>query len=402
MNDPPLALWFSEVGVPLELSMRSTNKTREDDPIVEGIYDAALAPEKWPEALGRVAADVAATSAFFFSTHSDTDPDAVLHVHNQSAEMLNDFGSYWHTEDEWALAAHRRGYMRLGPHAPDVVVGSELVPKMQLSKTPFFNEFCLPHDMTEMLGTIIFDGHEEDGMPFTNLCLYRPPSHANFDAGHKERFARLLPHFRRAMRIQRRVAAVTSDRAKEALGALHIASIVLDAQGTIQRANPSGEELLRALPVGCVRFRQLRSIGTRCSPSLREALASCTVSNPVRIHAYLPGPHPQVITATLLCLPNETGAQLLRTKGREQYLVLADFSRADGAKVAAAVAGVFGLSRAETRVLAGLLDGNSPAAIAEAAGTSIPTVRTQISSVLTKTATKGQTELLLLLRGVRC
>lgn len=381
--------------------MRSTNKTREDDPVLEGIYDAALAPERWPEALERVAADVAATSAFFFSTHSDTDPSAVLHVHNQSAEMLNDFGSYWHTEDEWALAAHRRGYMRLGPHAPGVVVGSELVPKSQLTKTAFFNEFCLRHEMTEMLGTIIFDGHEEDGMPFTNLCMYRPPGHSNFGDVHKERFARLLPHFRRAMRIQRRVAAVTGDRASEALGALHIASIVLDAQGAIQRTNPAGEELLSALPAGCLRFRQLRSIGTRCSPTLREALSLCTVANPVRIHAYLPGSRPQVMAATLLCLPQETGAQLLRTKVRERYLLLVDFSRADGAHVAAAMAGLFALSAAESRVLAGLLDGIAPTAIAHTAGTSLPTVRTQISSLLAKTATRGQTELLLLVRGLR-
>jgi DNA-binding CsgD family transcriptional regulator len=51
--------------------------------------------------------------------------------------------------------------------------------------------------------------------------------------------------------------------------------------------------------------------------------------------------------------------------------------------------------------LGGLLDGQAPAAIASASGTSLPTVRTQISSLLTKTSTKGQTELLLLLRDIR-
>jgi hypothetical protein len=74
--------------------MRHPSKTKDDDATLDAIYAAALAPDQWPKALRLVAAGLAADSAFYFSTHSDTDPGAVLHVHNQPVEMLEEFGSY--------------------------------------------------------------------------------------------------------------------------------------------------------------------------------------------------------------------------------------------------------------------------------------------------------------------
>jgi DNA-binding CsgD family transcriptional regulator len=384
----------------IEESVPRSSKTRDDDSTLEAIYGAALAPEKWPEALGAVAAELLATSGFCFSTHSETDPGAVLHVHNQSVEMLDQFGSYWHTEDEWALAAHRRGFMKLGPRMPAVLLGSELVPNGQLVKTPFYNEFCLPHDMTAMMGTILFDGSEEDGMPFTNLCFYRPPSHPDFEAEHKERLARLLPHFRRAARIQWRVTAAVNEQARNALGAIHVASIVLDSRGSIQHTNELGREFLETLPAGCVQFGQLRSLGSKCAPEMRQAMSACSDSNPVRISAYSAEPQARVIGATLVRFLSNC-AVMTQAQGDDRYLLLVDLPRAKGAQVAASVAQLFGLSVAEVRVLGRLLDGQIPADIAALSGISLPTVRTQISSLLSKTCTRGQSELVLLLRDIR-
>lgn len=368
----------------------------DSDALLSSVYDAALQPDRWGDALGRIGSQVSASSAFLFSSHSDIEPEAFLHVHNQAAEMLQAFGSYWHTEDPWALAAHRTGRMCRGTW----VVGSELVPREQLIKTTFFNEFGKTHGIEALVGGVLFDGSEPDRMPFTNVSWYRPPGAPHFDAAEKNRLKEFVPHLQRALRIQRKVRSLADDRVDKALGAIRVASVVLDRQGRIHHHNQLASPLLESLPYGCIRSGQLRAIGERCCPSVTEALAACTASNPVRIVAVLPGSSPQVIGATLTPLPYE-GASLLGVHEHERFLLLIELPRTDGRGAASAVADLFGLSPAEVRVLGGLLEGATPAEISGASGTTMNTIRTQISNLLMKTSTKSQSELLLLMRGMR-
>ena len=360
------------------------------DAVLASIYEAALQPSHWPVALQQVSAQISASSAFLFSSHSPTEPEAFVHVHNHAPEMAQDFGAYWHAHDEWALAARRTGVMRRGTW----VVGTELVDADQLRKTEFFNEFCKPNGVEGLVGGVLFDGTEADDMPFTNVCWYRPPGADSFETAEKERLKSLVPHLQRALRIQRRVRSLVDDRVAKAFGTLRVASLVLDRKGCVHQHNQAAANLLENLPAGCVRFGQLRLIGEKCSPSLPEALAACTAANPIRIVAVLPGRQPQVIGGTLMLLPADG-------QDDDRFLLLIELPRTNGHGAAAAVADLFGLSPAEVRVLGRLLEGATAAEIALAAGTAINTVRTQISSLLSKTGTKAQTELLLLMRGMR-
>jgi len=60
----------------------------------------------------------------------------------------------------------------------------------------------------------------------------------------------------------------------------------------------------------------------------------------------------------------------------------------------------FGLSEAESRVALGLVEGLAPAGIAARHGVSLPTARSQIRSLMAKTGTRRQPELLLALARV--
>jgi len=368
----------------------------DSEDLLGSIYDAALQPDRWGDALGRIGSQVSAASAFLFSSHSDVEPEAFMHVHNQPAEMLQAFGSYWYTQDEWALAAYRTGRMCRGTW----VVGSELIPREQLIKTPYFNEFCKPYGVEALVGGVLFDGSEPDRMPFTNVSWYRPPGMPEFQAAEKNRLRAFVPHLQRALRIQRNVRSLADDRVDKALGAIRVASFVLDRQGRVHHHNQLAAPLLESLPDGCIRFGRLHAIGSRCSPSVTDALAACTASKPVRIVAVLPGTSPQVIGATLTLLPYE-GASPLGVHEHERFLLLIELPRTDGRGAAAAVAELFGLSPAEVRVLGGLLEGATPAEISGASGTTMNTIRTQISNLLMKTNTRSQSELLLLMRGMR-
>lgn len=367
----------------------------QEEEILSQIYGAALNPASWQQALAMVAGQVGASSAYFFSAHSDSDRTAVSHVHNHSPEMPANFLSHWHTEDEW-----QRGARRLGVTPGMVVLGSELVPTGQLLKTGFFNDFLRHHDIESMIGSVVFGGMEGDRMPVTHACWYRPPGKTHFDEGHRARLRRLMPHFQRGLRLQRRFSWFSDTPHSSALEAMYVASMEVNRQGFILRSNEAAQRLLESLPRGCVRFGVLRSLGARCSPSIDEALAACTPANPVRITAYLPGHTPQVVAASLVSISTDN-SEAVRMPSEDKYLLLVELPRAEGRQVASSVAALFGLSAAEQRVLGELLEGRSPAGIADMFGTSMPTVRTQISGILAKTGTKGQTDLLLLLRSLR-
>ncbi|TWO70264.1 helix-turn-helix domain-containing protein [Caenimonas sedimenti] len=372
-------------------------RSSETEKIVASIYDAALEPQRWTAAMGLVAGAIAADSSFFFSTHSDVDPKAVVHMFNHAPEMPEEFGRFWHSQDPWALAAQRRGLMK----QETLVVGSELVAPGELRRTAFYNEFSRQHDIHSMVGTVLFDGHDTDAMPFTNLVWHRRPGVDDFSFSQRDRLRPLLPHFRRALRVQRRIGWLADQRSHEAFSAMHIASIVLDRAGAVLQHNAAGAGFLATLPPDCFRFGRLRALGTRCAPSVAEALGLARRGTPARIKALLPNDPPQVISASLLRVPEGSAHGPPVVGAGECFLLLVELPRAGGREVAQSVATLFQLSPAEVRVLGGLLDGRTPAGIGEESGSAISTVRSQISSLLAKTGCASQSELLVLLRGMR-
>jgi DNA-binding CsgD family transcriptional regulator len=360
---------------------------QEENPVLTQIYAAAAGQGSWEPALATLAAGIDAGSAFFFSAHSKSDRGAVAHVHNLSQQMVGDFFSHWYTEDLW-----EHGSRRLALRPGQVVLGTELVPHDQVLRSGYFCDFLRHNGIASMVGSMVFGPEEPDGMPLTHLCWYRPASKEPFGDPQKRHLRRAMPHFQRGLRLQRRLSWFGDGMQGDALHAMYVAAFELNADGFMARHNDAAAGLLRLLPASCMRFGVLRSLGERCAPALPEALAACTPANPVRITAYLPGDAPQVLMATLVC----TGAD-----APDRFLLLVELPREQGRRVAQSVAPLFGLSPAEVRVLGELLEGRAPAAIADACGTSMPTVRTQISSILAKTGTRGQMELLLLLRSLR-
>lgn len=381
------------------MTRRRQDRTRpRPDSLVGAIYDAAFAPQNWPDAMGGVARLIGGDSAFFFSTHSDVDPQAVLYRYNHAPEMPLLFARDWHAQDPWALAAQRRNLMCRGT----LVVGSQLVHRDELHRTAFYNEFSRHHGIDSMVGTVLFDGSEAEPMPFTNLVWHRGPGKPDFELRDRDRLRRFIPHFQRALSIQRRLGWLVDRQSHDAFSAMHIASIVLDRLGRVHHHNEAGARFLSGLPPRCLRFGRLRMLGDRCSLSLAEAVETAARGVPARFTALFPAGQPGVIGATLVRIAGHGTGALGESPGEaERFLLLVEVPRINGKEVAQAVARLFQLSPAEVRVLAGLLDGRTASQVATACGTALPTVRTQISSLLAKTGTTSQHALMLMLRSLR-
>lgn len=360
--------------------------------VLRQIYEAPFDAAGWTRALGSVEANLGATSAFLFSAHSAVD-SVITHVHNHSPNMASGFLANWVAQDAWAEGSRRAGIV-----AGTTVTGSQLIPTSELVRRPFYGDFLRHHGMEKMVGCMLFSG-AESAMPFTHVCWYRPPGAVDFGEDERRRLRRLVPHFQRGMRLQRRLSWFTRGAQGFALDAIYVASFVLDRQGGIQRCNAAAEALLRD-PRACnLRMGRLAALGSKCSPSLADALRTCTPTQPVSIAAYFAA-HRQVVPCTMFSL-DAAPPEGRVAPARQHYMLLVEMPRSDGRRVAQSVAPLFGLSPAEARVMGELLQGHSPAVIADLGGTSLATVRTQISSIFAKTGVSTQSDLLLLLRAMR-
>lgn len=362
-------------------------------PLLASIYGAALHPAEWPSVLAQSGVEFNAHSSFLFTCHSASEPTALLVASGMDDQFVPQFLRDWVGEDEWAGAAMRTGNMRAG----SVVTGRQLLTSQALQRTRFYNEFLSQHHIEEMLGSVVFDG--SDGVPFTNLCWYRPAGAAPFSGQHALRLRELLPHFRQALRLyyQARELNLARQLHDHTCAACGVASLVIDEQGRISQCNREAAALLDRSdsPLHCS-GRQLLRLGRRCVPSLAQALRQSRLGPSVRLLVQWGNDACMPLGASVSALPVDADCAIGPVPGR-CYLLLLEMRHGDCGALCERAAQLYGLTTAERRVLSGLLGGANAEGIAGQCGTTLNTVRSQIKSIMGKAGVKRQAELLRML-----
>jgi DNA-binding CsgD family transcriptional regulator len=184
-------------------------------------------------------------------------------------------------------------------------------------------------------------------------------------------------------------------RMAEALDALRCGVMLTNERGVILHANRSAEQMLRNGSLIESVHGALRAKGASAAKELRAAIA-LSVQDVARIGKAgiairLSKPDAAPIFAHVL--PVASGD--LRTRLHPES-VAAVFVRApqDGHDVADLVAAAYGLTRAESRMLAGLLAGRTLAETAESLDIAATTARTHLDSIFLKTGVSRQAELM--------
>lgn len=359
--------------------------------LLQSIYASAVAPGRMPVMMQHVGAAFGAHSAFMFTSHSDSEPGDTLIGQNMCPEAIRSFETRWSADDPWAASAARSALMK-----KDVVItGTELVSHSELQRTAFYNEFGKQAGMERMLGSVVFDGSAEHGVPFTNLCWYRSDGGDDFSARESRQLRRLLPHIQQAVKTQRQLRSLQLrsmiDRA--AVEAASCGWLLLDGQARIISGNPCGQNLLAGAPA-LVRTAQGRvvALGRRAAPAFTELFAAC-----LRYGHTVPFLVQDAATGTLLkgslsALPAEMDT-FAGAFYDHRYLLVIAMPQTERGEIIARVGELFRLTGAERQVLQHLLDGDSADAIARARGAGVSTVRTQIRSILDKTGMARQLDL---------
>jgi len=367
--------------------------------LISEIYATVTEPGRLVDLMGMLALRFGADAAFMFTSHSESEPEAILLAHNMDGAFVSDFAAYWHREDVWAEAAARRGMMRRDV----VVLGDELLDPGSLHRSRFYNEFSRASGIDGMLGSVLFDGREaRSDMPFTNLCWYRRPGRERFQQGQKRLLRRLLPHLQQAVLLQRQLQRVRLDGllASSSVTGDTLASVVLDGRGRILARNAMADASLSgARPLLHCSGERLQALGEQSAPCFAEALAACRkLQQAVRLLVRQPG-RQELLRATLCPLPADTLTHV-GAFGQPCYILIIELPRQCEKELMAQLAELFRLTPAETGVLQALVGGLPAEQIAQLRGGSLATVRTQIRSILAKTGHERQIDLVRMV--IRC
>lgn len=303
-----------------------------------------------------------------------------------------------------AVGAYHGQYYALDPFvglpSDHVVTVGEFLDERSWLESAYYQRFLSGMDVFHILGA---DIHLPDGGN-CRLRVSRPRSALPFSAADKALCDRLLPHFRRALRVYAHISRLEAERSlySETLSRMDVATIFLDQSGRVLRTNAVAEQLLQAADgLSCLRGR-LRAAAPAEQLRLQQLIAAALspaaqpmprLAEAMSITRRAGGGH-----LSLMVQPMARGAALEGERRAAAVIFLRDHEQVHRAPEEV-VRQVFRLTPAETALAMQLLKGLSLEQSAAALHVTRNTARTHLSRIFAKLGVRRQTEMMRVLLG---
>ncbi len=352
------------------------------------ICDLALGSEGcWRAVLESLAGALGCHYAAVVATTPDrTAPRSVAAV-GISAEDHREFLRTWHKDNVYGA---RRPASREGA----IVLGRDVVPPAEQVRSAMYQSYLAPRELQELVRLDVL--HDWDRS--LSITFARRWSQGAFTAEELGFAQAAMPHLRRGARVQARLEESTAV-ARSALDALEVVQspvILLDGQGRVLHASAAATRLLDAGDGLSVAGRGvLRAATPALSARLAELLdrAGGRSGESGALRLARPSGKPDL---TLIAIPLRPDSTASGARHPSILLQLTD-PLARVTPEPALLIEAFGLTTAEAALTTALMRGLSVAEVAAKSGRSVATVRTHLASVLAKTGTARQSELVRLL-----
>lgn len=356
--------------------------------LIENIYDAAMAPEKWQQVMSGLADTLGTKSA-------------LLREVNYTSGSVGLYKTYGF--DPTFTKAYREHFVHLDYFAPALMrepvgkisTGDQEVPWEQQRDTEFCNDYLLAQKSRYCLGITLARQHDYHLL----FALQRTQQQGDFTADDLPLLRLLAPHMTRAMVIHRHMLAVTTQQqwALSALDKLKIGVLLLDERGKPGFINQKAEQLMSA---GCglsVNRDTLSLTNTFESARLERLIANaamaasgfmCNAGGSLRTNS-LSG---ESLIIQVIPLPRESERSWGLAFPSGCVAVFVSTSGATHLRVES-LSSLYGLTLAEAKLASLLAHGLSLEQAASTSGISIQTVRSQLKAVFAKTHVSRQAEL---------
>jgi DNA-binding CsgD family transcriptional regulator/PAS domain-containing protein len=353
---------------------------------VDGLYEAIAAPEAWADTLDSLDRLFGSISAHLFLWDNTTNRRVAAHRSRSFAEN--------HPEWDHFQRINPRRKILLGLPYGTPMNCADYLDDAAVQRSEYFVDYSLPAGRRYLLGTYVI----KQASVVTACAVMRAPGQKPFDRSDTAMFARLMPHLRRAARIDRRLRGAREEGAwaSAALDRLADAVLVVDASARIVRANAAGRAMFEAAGPLRAKAGRLRAGQDGESERLCRLIADAA--------------GPMAASGT-----NSGGTIVLAMPGGERWAVLVaplmpraavfDLSDRRLALVTASPLGVpgsielrlrqaFALTPAEARLAGRIIAGQRLEDISSELSISLATLRTQLKTVFEKTETRRQGQLM--------
>jgi DNA-binding CsgD family transcriptional regulator len=352
--------------------------------LLEVLYEAPTNPSGWRTFLKMTCEALGGESGSLLIHEIGDVQSLVLEQWNVDPDAVRQYEAHYTEKDVW--------FQRIR-HSRDWLATSEqLVPFAALQRTEFYNDlvkhFHIPHAIAALL--------ERTSERFANLAIYRGLRAGPFGAEALEPIRILRPHIQRAYRLHTQLASAqrTNESLQAALDRIRTGVILLGENLKIVTTNRAADRLLAAQD-GLVATREgLRAVSpaesaelqrlveTSCSFPADPATACGGVMEVARREK--PALHLTVSPARGLDLEKTTivRAIVFVTDPAEKVRPLPETLRQR-----------YALTPAECRLALLLADGRTLREISEILGVTRNTLKSQLSSIYSKTETSRQSHL---------
>ena len=285
------------------------------------------------------------------------------------------------------------------PSLDEPHVDSRHLSSAYIETSPLFQEWVKPAGLVDVMQFFLM----HTPMHFSLFSVSRHERQGIITEREIELGKLLLPHLRRAVTISKvlDVRAIKGARMAEALDALRCAVVLTNEHGTILHSNRSAEHMLRE--GGPIQNAQgiLQATAPSAASELRSALALAARNEAgigkTGLAIRVTEPDAPPIFAHVLPLTGSDFRTRLQPAAVAAVFIGAPPDAKDGAD---AVAAAFGLTPAETRVLAGLFAGRTLAETAATLDIAGTTAKTHLEHIFLKTGVTRQAELMRLWTGL--
>jgi DNA-binding CsgD family transcriptional regulator len=361
--------------------------------VISDIYDCALNPERWPQALGRIAEYADAAYATISMAYPGQVNPVMAHHSTWDPEMLRilneDFG------------------LEL-PGLKDVVFGQLDMPQSTMAqmaeaefqKTRFYKDWVAPQGLRDGCIAKFVQTAERIG-----LVAFITRANRDIVNADERRFLQLLtPHLRRAALIgdllNQSLVAVTAYRS--ALDGLTTPVLLTNGRGELKHANAAADDLLRngrglVVSGGCVLAKSLLA-----RPVLADALARAASEDGDQLGSRgigipLSGAGESPIVVHVLPL---TRSELRSTLGPATVALFVSVGGSHVPPKESLMVTLFDLTPAEARVLVMASDGKGLSEISAELAISENTIKTHLGRIYAKTGVTRQAELVSLVASI--
>lgn len=368
--------------------------SRQENELVETLYDAALGHRSWGEATHSLMSHMSGMTLMLSVLDSRSQVVDVVATQGISPQHLQGY-AHFAPHDLWVS-----GFMeqRLFGRA---LAGWQFVDERVLTQSYIYNEYLRPQvNVHYIAGSIL----QMDGGYIGVVGTHRPHDAKDFQPNEAKRLERLLPHLQRALEIRRRLqhAERASRSAYFVLDRLSLGVIVLGATGGLLHVNTAADAILRTGD-GLLRTPDgLRAGRKNDDARLQELIGGLRQGSRGDVrssggHLRIERPSGRQAYAVMLTPlgPGFVGGD------RHAPAVLV-FVSDPGEKIAsdlAVLTELFGFPPAEGRLVRALLSGVTAPEFARAIGITPNTLRTLLSRAMGRTGTRSQVELVLLVAG---